>query len=227
MYITTCEIDCQSRFNACDRALRASALGWPWGMGWGGRWEGSSGWGTHVHPWLIHVYVWQKPLQYCKVISLQLKKKKSRSMEVFVYILTSYVLTVIQSSVKCSRGRSGDRGHESGCRIPCPALSQLADGAWSLGPASAWVRLGAEEQVRANRRASLLEALHCRMVGTKPQDRCNTEVCAVFIPAFTRQAAPNRTGSWETVAQCWASIRNINVSVMADRVNKGKGLLCV
>ena len=38
----------------------------------GGR--GGSGWGTHVNPWLIHVYVWQKPLQYCKVISLQLIK---------------------------------------------------------------------------------------------------------------------------------------------------------
>ena len=37
-------------------------------------WEGVSGWGTHVvHPWLIHINVWQKPLQYCKVISLQLK----------------------------------------------------------------------------------------------------------------------------------------------------------
>ena len=32
---------------------------------------GGSGWGTHVNPWLIHVNVWQKPLQYCKVISLQ------------------------------------------------------------------------------------------------------------------------------------------------------------
>ena len=42
-------------------------------MGWGGRWEGDSGWGTHVHPWLIHVNVWQKPLPYCKVFSLQLK----------------------------------------------------------------------------------------------------------------------------------------------------------
>ena len=40
----------------------------------GGRWEGGSGWGTHVNPWLIHVNVWQKPLQYCKVISLQLIK---------------------------------------------------------------------------------------------------------------------------------------------------------
>ena len=28
---------------------------------------------THVHPWLIHVDLWQKPPQYCKVISLQLK----------------------------------------------------------------------------------------------------------------------------------------------------------
>ena len=41
-------------------------------------WEGVSGWGTHVHPWLIHVNVWQKPPQYCKVISLQLKKKKKK-----------------------------------------------------------------------------------------------------------------------------------------------------
>ena len=36
-------------------------------------WEGGSEWGTHVHPWLIHVNVWHKPLQYCKVIRLQLK----------------------------------------------------------------------------------------------------------------------------------------------------------
>ena len=43
--------------------------------GWDGeeRGRGGSGWGTQVHPWLIHVNVWQKPLQYCKVISLQLK----------------------------------------------------------------------------------------------------------------------------------------------------------
>ena len=35
--------------------------------------KGGSEWETHVHPWLIHVSVWQKPLQYCKAISLQLK----------------------------------------------------------------------------------------------------------------------------------------------------------
>ena len=39
--------------------------------GWDG--EGGSGWGTYVRPWLIHVNIWQKALQYCKVISIQLK----------------------------------------------------------------------------------------------------------------------------------------------------------
>ena len=48
-------------------------------------WDNPEGWdgeggkrrvqdgGTHVHSWLIHVDVWQKPPQYYKVISLQLK----------------------------------------------------------------------------------------------------------------------------------------------------------
>ena len=64
------------------QVLGAGALGRPRGMRWGGRWEGGSGWGTHVNPWLIHVSVRQKPLHYCKVISLQLikinNKKKRR-----------------------------------------------------------------------------------------------------------------------------------------------------
>ena len=54
------------------QVLRPGALGRPRGMGWRGRWEGGSGWGTHVNPWLIRVNVWEKPVQYCKVISLQL-----------------------------------------------------------------------------------------------------------------------------------------------------------
>ena len=65
------------------QVLRAGALGRPRGIGWRRRWEGGSGWGTHINPWLIHVNVWQKSLQYCKVTSLQLikingKKEKER-----------------------------------------------------------------------------------------------------------------------------------------------------
>ena len=65
------------------QVLGPGALGRPRGIEKRGRWEGGSGWGTHVNPWLIHVNVWQNPLQYCKVISLQLikineKKKKEK-----------------------------------------------------------------------------------------------------------------------------------------------------
>ena len=56
------------------QVLGPGALGRPRGIGWRGRWEGVSGWEIHVNPWLIHVNVWKKPLQYCKVISLQLIK---------------------------------------------------------------------------------------------------------------------------------------------------------
>ena len=43
-------------------------------MIWGGRWEGGSGLGTHVHPWRIHVNVWQN--QYSNVKQNKVKKKK-------------------------------------------------------------------------------------------------------------------------------------------------------
>ena len=50
------------------QALGPGALGRPRGSGWRGRWEGGSGWGTHVNPWLFHFNVWQNSLP---------KKKKS------------------------------------------------------------------------------------------------------------------------------------------------------
>ena len=55
-----------------------SAQGWCTGKtqrdGVGREAGGGSGWGIHLNPWLIYVKVWQKPLQYYKVISLQLIK---------------------------------------------------------------------------------------------------------------------------------------------------------
>ena len=72
-----------------------SAQGWCTGMtqrdGTGREVGGGIGMGAHINPWLIHVNVWQKPLRYCKVISLQLIKtneKKKKSLEtVFVYVM--------------------------------------------------------------------------------------------------------------------------------------------
>ena len=52
-------------------------------MIWGGRWEGGSGLGTHVHPWLIHVNVWQNQYSIVKQNKVKIKKfffKKRRSI---------------------------------------------------------------------------------------------------------------------------------------------------
>ena len=86
------------------QVLGAGALGWPRGMGWGGRWEGVSGWGTHVNPRLIHVNVWQKPLPYCKVISLLLikiigeKKERNWYTEELKHLGSREVACVMDSS---------------------------------------------------------------------------------------------------------------------------------
>ena len=63
--------------------------------GWDGEGGGSegSGWGTHVNPWLIQVSVWQKPLQYCKVISLQLIKNKGKKKRFPPLYLNIHVIT--------------------------------------------------------------------------------------------------------------------------------------
>ena len=78
------------------QVLRAGALGRPRGMGWGGKWEGGSGWGTPVNPWLIHVNVWQKSLQYCKVISFQLIKINEKK-SLFSFSLLS-AISVLSST---------------------------------------------------------------------------------------------------------------------------------
>ena len=56
----------QSRFDAGYRKLGAGTLGRLRGMVWGERWEGASGLGTRVHPWQIHVDVWQNQYNIVK-----------------------------------------------------------------------------------------------------------------------------------------------------------------
>ena len=56
-YITICEIHNQSKFNAWNRALKAGALGQPWGMGWGGRGRGvQDGGHMYTHGWVMSMY---------------------------------------------------------------------------------------------------------------------------------------------------------------------------
>ena len=39
------------------QVLGPGAMGKPRGSGWGGRWEGGSGWGTRVNPWVFNFNV--------------------------------------------------------------------------------------------------------------------------------------------------------------------------
>ena len=62
--------------------MRQDAQSWCTGMtprdGMGREVRGGSGWGARVHPWQVHVDIWQKPAQYCKVVILQLKLIKKK-----------------------------------------------------------------------------------------------------------------------------------------------------
>ena len=42
------------KLSITEKKLKNGALGKPRGSGWRGRWEGGSGWGTHVNPWLFY-----------------------------------------------------------------------------------------------------------------------------------------------------------------------------
>ena len=74
MCITICEMD--DHPSSMHETGHSKPVHWDNPEGWdgegGGR--GVQDGEAHVHPWLTHVNVWQKPPQYCKVISLQLKQ---------------------------------------------------------------------------------------------------------------------------------------------------------
>ena len=50
--------------------------------------------GTRVNLWLIHVDVWQKPVQYCKAIILQLKIN-------FFFLKKNFPFSFLAASVAC------------------------------------------------------------------------------------------------------------------------------
>ena len=57
MYVIYSETDHQPRLGCMRQVLGPGVLGRPRGIGQRGKWEGGSGWGIHVKPWLIHVSV--------------------------------------------------------------------------------------------------------------------------------------------------------------------------
>ena len=59
MYITICKIDNQSQFNEMNRAFKPVLWDNPEGWGGEGGRKGVQDEGTHMHPWLLHVDVWQ------------------------------------------------------------------------------------------------------------------------------------------------------------------------
>ena len=64
----------QAQDNVCERVRDSIEIPRRWGREVGGGFR----MGNTLHPWLIHVNERQKPRQYRKVISLQLKKKKEQ-----------------------------------------------------------------------------------------------------------------------------------------------------
>ena len=84
------------------QAFGPGALGRPRGIGWRGRWEGGSGWGTHVNPWLIHFNVWQNPLQLKKkknAFNISFKRR-SAGIKLFFFFFLSEKLFISLSVLK-------------------------------------------------------------------------------------------------------------------------------
>ena len=55
----------------CDGLVVWDRVGWEVG-------SKAGGWGAHVYLQLTHPVVWQKPIQHCKAIILQLEIKKKK-----------------------------------------------------------------------------------------------------------------------------------------------------
>ena len=83
MYIIKCETDHQSRLDTWDKC--SGLVHWEDPEGWDGEWGGRGFRMGNTCPWLILVNVWQKPLQYCKVISLQLIKINEKKYSHYLF----------------------------------------------------------------------------------------------------------------------------------------------
>ena len=95
MYNIIYETSRQSRFDARYWMLGPGAMGQPRGMGWGGRREEGSEWGTRVYLWRIHVDIQQN--QY-NIVKLK-KKNPSELTQPWCYGLYGKVNGKLQESL--------------------------------------------------------------------------------------------------------------------------------
>ena len=79
------------------QALRPGALGKPRGSGWRGKWEGGSGWGSHVNPWLFHFNVRQNSLQIKKKYYIVFTDNITTN---WFHTYVENVYTVVKTSIK-------------------------------------------------------------------------------------------------------------------------------
>ena len=88
-----------------ETSARTWCLGGPGGSGWRGRWEGGSGWGTHVNSRPFHFNVWQNSLQIKKknlfVAVLDVASLKLRCQQVW-FPLSSVSLACTWQSSHCA-----------------------------------------------------------------------------------------------------------------------------
>ena len=78
-------------FDAGYTMLGDGARGWSSEMIWGGKWEGGSYLGTHVHPWQIHVNVWQNQYSIVKQNKVKIKIKKKRQIPFHYQLLHDFI----------------------------------------------------------------------------------------------------------------------------------------
>ena len=66
---------------------------WDNSEGWDGEgsWRGAQDGGTHVHLWLIHVDVWNKPPQFCNYPSTKINKLILKICDLQIFSPTPWV----------------------------------------------------------------------------------------------------------------------------------------
>ena len=94
----------QSRFDARYWMLGAGALGRPRGMVWGGRREESSGWGTHVYLWRIHLDIWQNQYSSVKFKNKIKKKKRSCCQQLTSMVMSYHLVSTFSPQPELSTG---------------------------------------------------------------------------------------------------------------------------